>query len=72
MEPDAALNFEEGEVIYENTRVAEWVKFWKASVIATFGLGPGFYLFEIYAGDGAPSIDWMAENWNWAEIPKQF
>ena len=72
MEPDAALNFEEGEVIYENTRVAEWVKFWKASIIATMGLGPGFYLFEIYAGDGAPSIDWMAENWSWHEIPKQF
>ena len=29
MEPDAALNFEEGEVIYENSRVGEWVKFWR-------------------------------------------
>ena len=56
MEPDAALNFEEGETIYENSRVGEWVKFWKASTIATFGLRPGFYLFEIYAGDGAPSL----------------
>jgi hypothetical protein len=56
MEPDAGLNFEEGEVIYENSRVLEWVRFWKASVIATLGLGPGFYLFEIYAGDGAPSL----------------
>jgi len=48
MEPDAGLNFEEGEVIYENAKVGEWIKFWKASVITLFGLSPGFYLFEIY------------------------
>jgi hypothetical protein len=56
MEPDAALNFEEGEVIYENTRVGEWVKFWKASAFGIFGVMPGFYIFEIYAADGAPSL----------------
>lgn len=72
IEPDAGLNFEEGEVIYENSKVAEWVKFWKASAITLFGLSPGFYIFEIYAGDGAPSLGWMAENWNWWDIPKQF
>lgn len=70
MEPDAALNFEEGEVIYENTRVGEWVKFWKASAITLFGLSPGFYIFEIYAADGAPSLQWMADNWNWFDIPR--
>jgi hypothetical protein len=56
MEPDAALNFEEGEVIYENSRVGEWVKFWKASAFTIFGITPGFYIFEIYAADGAPSL----------------
>jgi hypothetical protein len=55
MEPDASLNFEEGEVIYENSRVT-----------------PGFYIFEIYAADGAPSLQWMADNWNWWDIPRQF
>jgi len=48
MEPDASLNFEEGEVIYENRTVAEWVKFWKASTFVLFGMSPGFYLFEMY------------------------
>jgi hypothetical protein len=38
MEPDASLNFENGEVIYENNKVGEWVKFWKASFITLFGL----------------------------------
>ena len=56
MEPDASLNFENGEVIYENSKVGEWVKFWKASFITLFGLSPGFYLFETYAGDGTPSL----------------
>jgi hypothetical protein len=56
MEPDADLNFAEGEVIYENTRVAEWIKFWKMSTFVLFGMTPGFYLFEIYQGDGAPSL----------------
>lgn len=72
MEPDAALNFERGEVIYENTKVAEWVKFWKACAFTVFGLSPGFYIFEIYAGDGAPSLDWMTDNWNSWAIPRQF
>lgn len=70
MEPDASLNFENGEVIYENSKVGEWVKFWKASFVVLFGLSPGFYIFETYAGDGTPSISWMVDNWNWWEIPK--
>lgn len=56
MEPDADLNFAEGEVIYENARVGEWIKFWKMSTFVLFGMTPGFYLFEIYQGDGAPSL----------------
>lgn len=72
MEPDAALSMEEGEIIYENSRVGEWVKFWKAGALTVFGLSPGFYIFEIYCGDGAPSLQWMADNWNMWDIPRQF
>lgn len=30
--PDPSLNFEEGEVLYENTRLLEWLKFWQATI----------------------------------------
>lgn len=72
MEPDAALNFEEGEVIYENQQVHEWIKLWKALTITFFGLSPGFYIFEMYQGDGAPSLQWISDNWNWFDTPRQF
>jgi hypothetical protein len=72
MEPDAGLNFERGEVIYENPKVGEWIKFWKACTGIVFGLSPGFYIFEIYAGDGTPSLQWMADQWSWWDIPRQF
>ena len=72
MSPDPSLNFEEGEVIYENHRIAEWIKFWKASALITLGMGPGFYVFELYQGDGAPSLSWMNDNFNWFDIPRQF
>jgi hypothetical protein len=72
MEPDASLNFEEGEIIYENARVGEWIKFWKASALVVFGMSPGFYLFEMYQGDGVPSLQWLASNWSWHDIPRQF
>ena len=39
--PDDKLNFEEGEVLYENTRLLEWSKFWNYGVL--FG-----YLFKLY------------------------
>ena len=58
MSPDPTLNFKTGETIYENYRVVEWTRFWKASIAATFGFFPGFYIFEIYAADGAPSLSW--------------
>lgn len=65
MDPDPTLNFKQGEVIYENRKVVEWTRFWKTLTACTFGAMPGFYTFEMYAGDGAPSISWMADNWNW-------
>ena len=58
MSPDPTLNFKTGETIYENYRVVEWTRFWKASIACTFGFAPGFYIFEIYAGDGTPSLAW--------------
>jgi hypothetical protein len=65
MDPDPTINFEQGEVIYENKKVTEWVRFWKVVTAATLCSWPAFYTFEIYAADGAPSLSWMAENWNW-------
>lgn len=32
--PHESLNFEQGEVIYENTRVLEWLKFWQLGTVA--------------------------------------
>jgi hypothetical protein len=56
MDPDPTLSFKEGETIYENKGVTEWTRFWRALCVSTFGFAPGFYLFEIYAADGAPSL----------------
>lgn len=61
MDPDPTLNFEPGEVIYENKRVLEWIRLWKVLTATTIGVAPAFYTFEIYAGDGTPSLGWMAE-----------
>ena len=72
MEPDPTLSFAKGEVIYENAKLLEWTRFWKVLTASTFGFAPFFYLFEIYAADGAPSIDWVEENFNWWTVPKQF
>jgi hypothetical protein len=69
MEPDANLSFKQGETIYENRGVVEWTRFWKTATAITFGLSPGFYVFEIYAADGTPSLSWMGDNWNWWQIP---
>lgn len=35
-EPHSSLNFEEGEVLYENTRLLEWGKFWNWSVMVGY------------------------------------
>jgi hypothetical protein len=64
-DPDADLCFEEGETIYENKRVAEWIKFWKASTVTILAGYPVFYGYEIYCGNGPPSLQWLAENANW-------
>ena len=72
MDPDPTLNFKTGETIYENYRVVEWTRFWKASIAATFGFAPGFYIFETYAADGLPSHDWQGSSFNWWTVPKQF
>ena len=72
MEPDPTLNFEMGETIYENRRVTEWTRLWRLLTFSTVAIAPGFYIFEIYAADGAPSLDWMHEKWGWWQIPKQF
>ena len=72
MDPDPTLNFKVGETIYENYKVVEWTRFWKAAIASTLGFAPGFYLFETYAADGMPSLDWAGSNFNWWTIPKQF
>ena len=72
MDPDATLNFQLGETIYENRGVVEWTRFWKTAFVSTFGLFPGFYVFEMYAADGLPSVDWISENYMTWQIPKQF
>ncbi len=56
MDPDPTLCFEQGDTVYENKGIMEWVRFWKALTgITLLGYAP-FYVFEIYAGDGAPSL----------------
>jgi hypothetical protein len=35
--PHPSLNFEPGEVIYENTNLLEWAKFWKLSGLTMVG-----------------------------------
>jgi hypothetical protein len=72
MDPDPTLSFAQGEVIYENKRVTEWVRFWKTMAAIIVGGWPAFYTFEIYGADGAPSLNWMAQNWNFWQIPQQF
>ena len=72
MDPDPTLSFEPGEVIYENKRVTEWIRFWKVMTACTLASWPAFMTFEIYAADGAPSLSWMADNWNFWQIPQQF
>mmetsp|Transcript_36611 Transcript_36611/g.35406 ORF Transcript_36611/g.35406 Transcript_36611/m.35406 type:complete len:119 (-) Transcript_36611:556-912(-) len=72
MDPDPTLNFELGETIYENNRVTEWVRFWKVLSAGILCTWPAFLTFEVYAGDGPPSTDWLADAGNFWAIPKQF
>lgn len=70
-DPDPTLNFELGETIYENKRVSEWIKFWRTLGAIILPFWPAFYVFEIYANDHVPSLDWAADAGNWARVPKQ-
>ena len=35
-DPHPSLSFEEGEVIYENTKLLEWAKFWSLTALSTY------------------------------------
>ena len=71
MEPDPTLSFEEGEVIYENSRIREWVRMWRFIGAATLPLWPAFYMFEIYEGNGVPSLQWASSHTMFAQVPLQ-
>lgn len=45
--PDPSLNFEEGEVIYENTRLLEWLKFWQLTVFTAAAYGVLFVPYQL-------------------------
>jgi len=72
MEPDEDMDWEEGEVIYENTKIGEWVKLWKMTTFATLVSAPVFYTYEIYCADGTPSLQWNSDTWMSWDIPRQF
>mmetsp|Transcript_636 Transcript_636/g.565 ORF Transcript_636/g.565 Transcript_636/m.565 type:complete len:300 (+) Transcript_636:19-918(+) len=36
--PSASLNFEEGEIVYENYQIREWAKMWTYSGLSVFGI----------------------------------
>uniref|UniRef100_A0A7S3NUJ0 Uncharacterized protein n=1 Tax=Euplotes crassus TaxID=5936 RepID=A0A7S3NUJ0_EUPCR len=71
MDPDPTLNFEKGETIYENKRVGEWVRMWKWIMTGTLPFWPAFFTFEIYQGDGVPSLQWLADIGSWYQVPTQ-
>lgn len=45
--PDPSLNFEEGEVIYENTRLLEWLKFWQLTIFTAAAYGVLFVPYQL-------------------------
>lgn len=71
IDPDPSLCFEKGEVIYENTRVGEWVRMWRMMFGIILPFYPMWYTFEIYANDGAPSLEWLSEAGFWQRTPMQ-
>jgi hypothetical protein len=56
-EPHPSLNFEEGEVIYENTHLLEWAKFWNLSGLSMIGFSciyaPYAFIFKTHLTYGA-------------------
>jgi hypothetical protein len=53
------LNFEEGETVYENKWVKEWVFFWRL-VILMFPLTLVVYSFECYYNQSTPSPEFQS------------
>lgn len=47
LKPDASLNFEEGEVLYENTRLLEWLKFWQLTAFTGAAYGVLFVPYQL-------------------------
>lgn len=45
--PHESLNFEQGEVLYENTKVAEWVKFWQMTMMTVGAFGGVFVPYNL-------------------------
>jgi len=45
--PHPSLNFEEGEVVYENSKLVEWGKFWKYGVLFGYLWGAYFIPFNL-------------------------
>jgi len=72
MDPDPTLSFEQGEVIYENQKVGEWVRFWRMCFGAILPFWPAFYTFEIYQNDGVPSHQWFSDWSGIFKIPSEF
>jgi len=72
MEPDEDLEFEEGEVIYENKQIGDWIKLWKTGIFSILVSAPIFYTYEIYCADGTPSLQWSSDAFMTFDIPRQF
>lgn len=45
--PHESLNFEQGEVLYENPKMAEWVKFWQMTLVTTGAFGGIFVPYNL-------------------------
>ena len=45
--PHQSLNFEQGEVLYENTKVMEWIKFWQLTTLTAGAFGTIFVPYNL-------------------------
>jgi len=46
-DPHPSLNFEEGEVVYENTQILEWAKFWNLTGFSLYAFGALFIPYNL-------------------------
>jgi hypothetical protein len=46
-DPHPSLDFEEGEVIYENTRLMEWYKFWNLTGLSMYAFMAMFVPYSL-------------------------